>query len=59
MLNLIEKYSELTKSELQELAEITLLATASVINTTVKEGTTREQWFLDDLDNLNKLSVSQ
>jgi hypothetical protein len=27
MLNLIEKYNELTKSELEELAEITLLAT--------------------------------
>lgn len=64
MLNLIEKYNELTKSEseseseLEELAEITLLATESLINTIVEEGKQNEQWFLDYLDNLNKLSVS-
>lgn len=55
MLNLIEKYNELTKSE---LAEITLLAIESLINTIVEEGKQNEQWFLDYLDNLNKLSVS-
>ena len=38
MLNLIEKYNELTKSELEELAEITLLAIESLINTIVEEG---------------------
>ena len=60
MLNLIEKYNELTKSEseLEELAEITLLATESLIITIVEEGKQNEQWFLDYLDNLNKLSVS-
>ena len=58
MLNLIEKYNELTKSELEELAEITLLAIESLINTIVEEGKQNEQWFLDYLDNLNKLSVS-
>ncbi len=58
MLNLIEKQNELTKSELEELAEITLLAIESLINTIVEEGKQNEQWFLDYLDNLNKLSVS-
>lgn len=58
MLNLIEKYNELTKSELEKLAEITLLATESLINIIAEEGKQNEQWFLDYLDNLNKLSVS-
>lgn len=57
MLNLIEKYNELTKSELEELAEITLLATESLIKIVAEEGKQNEQWFLDYLDELNRLSV--
>lgn len=57
MLNLIEKYNELTKSELEELAEITLLATESLIEIVAEEGKQNEQWFLDYLDELNRLSV--
>ena len=58
MLNLIERYNKLTKSELEELAEITLLATESLIFFFVEEGKQNEQWFLNYLDDLNKLSVS-
>lgn len=58
MLNLIERYNKLTKSELEELAEVTLLATESLINAIVEEGKQNEQWFLNYLDDLNKLSVS-
>ena len=56
-LNFIKKHNELTKSELEALAEITLLATESLINTIVDEGKQNEKWFLDYLENLNKLSV--
>ena len=31
---------------------------STLINTIVEEGKQNEQWFLDYLDNLNKLSVS-
>lgn len=58
MLNLTDKYNELTKPNLKELSETILLAAESLINTIVEEGKQNEQWFLDYLDNLNKLSVS-
>ena len=58
MLNLIERYNKLTKSELEELAEITLLATESLINTIVEEGKQNEQRFMHYLDDINKISVS-
>ena len=37
MLNLMEKYNELTNSELEDLAEITLIATEFLINHIVEE----------------------
>lgn len=58
MLNLTDKYNELTKPNLKELSETILLAAESLIEIVAEEGKQNEQWFLDYLDNLNKLSVS-
>lgn len=57
MLNLTDKYNELTKPNLKELSETILLAAESLIEIVVEEGRQNEQWFLDYLDELNKLSV--
>ncbi len=57
MLNLIEKYNELTKPNLKELSETILLAAESLIEIVAEEGKQNEQWFLDYLDELNRLSV--
>ena len=57
MLNLIEKYNELTKPNLKELSESILLAAESLIEIVAEEGKQNEQWFLDYLDELNRLSV--
>lgn len=58
MLNLTDKYNELTKPNLKELSKTILLAVESLIEIVAEEGKQNEQWFLDYLDNLNKLSVS-
>lgn len=57
MLNLTDKYNELTKPNLKELSKTLLLATESLIEVVAKEGKQNEQWFLDYLDELNRLSV--
>ena len=57
MLNLTDKYNELTKPNLKELSKTLLLATESLIEVVAKEGKQNEQWFLDYLDELNKQSV--
>ena len=57
MLNLTDKYNELTKPNLKELSKTLLLATESLIEVVAKEGEQNEQWFLDYLDELNRLSV--
>ena len=57
MLNLTDKYNELTKPNLKELSETILLAAESLIEIVVEEGRQNEQWFLDYLDELNRLSV--
>lgn len=57
MLNLTDKYNELTKPNLKELSETILLATESLIEIVAEEGKQNEQWFLDYLDELNRLSV--
>lgn len=57
MLNLTDKYNELTKSNLKELSETILLAAESLIEIVAEEGKQNEQWFLDYLDELNRLSV--
>lgn len=57
MLNLTDKYNELTKPNLKELSETILLAAESLIEIVVEEGKQNEQWFLDYLDELNRLSV--
>lgn len=57
MLNLIDKYNELTKPNLKELSETILLAAESLIEIVAEEGKQNEQWFLDYLDELNRLSV--
>lgn len=58
MLNLTDKYNELTKPNLKELSETILLAAESLIEIVAEEGRQNEQWFLDYLDELNRLSVS-
>lgn len=58
MLNLTDKYNELTKPNLKELSETILLAAESLIEIVAEEGKQNEQWFLDYLDELNRLSVS-
>lgn len=55
MLNLTDKYNELTN--LKELSETILLAAESLIEIVAEEGRQNEQWFLDYLDELNRLSV--
>ena len=55
MLNLT--YNELTKPNLKELSETILLAAESLIEIVAEEGKQNEQWFLDYLDELNRLSV--
>lgn len=57
MLNLTNKYNELTKPNLKELSETILLAAESLIEIVAEEGRQNEQWFLDYLDELNRLSV--
>lgn len=57
MLNLTDKYNELTKTNLKELSETILLAAESLIEIVAEEGKQNEQWFLDYLDELNRLSV--
>ena len=57
MLNLTDKYNELTKPNLKELSETILLAAESLIEIVAEEGKQNEQWFLDYLDELNRLSV--
>lgn len=57
MLNLTDKYNELTKPNLKELSETILLAVESLIEIVAEEGKQNEQWFLDYLDELNRLSV--
>lgn len=57
MLNLTNKYNELTKPNLKELSETILLAAESLIEIVAEEGKQNEQWFLDYLDELNRLSV--
>lgn len=57
MLNLTDKYNELTKPNLKELSETILLAAESLIEIAAEEGKQNEQWFLDYLDELNRLSV--
>ena len=57
MLNLSDKYNELTKPNLKELSETILLAAESLIEIVAEEGKQNEQWFLDYLDELNRLSV--
>ena len=49
--------NKLTKSNLKELSGTILLAAESLIKTVVEEGKQNEQWFLDYLDELNRLSV--
>ena len=58
MLNLTDKYNELTKPNLKELSETILLAAESLIEIVAEEGKQNEQWFLDYLDELNRLSVT-
>ena len=58
MLNLTNKYNDLTKPRLKKLSETILLAAESLIEIVAEEGKQNEQWFLDYLDDLNKLSVS-
>lgn len=55
MLNLTDKYNELPN--LKELSETILLAAESLIEIVAEEGKQNEQWFLDYLDELNRLSV--
>lgn len=57
MLNLTDKYNELTKPNLKELSETILLAAESLIEIVAEERRQNEQWFLDYLDELNRLSV--
>ena len=57
MLNLTDKYNELTKPNIKELSETILLAAESLIEIVAEEGKQNEQWFLDYLDELNRLSV--
>lgn len=57
MLNLTDKYNELTKPNLKKLSETILLAAESLIEIVAEEGRQNEQWFLDYLDELNRLSV--
>ena len=57
MLNLTDKYNELTKPNLKELSETILLAAESLIEIVAEEGKQNEQQFLDFLDELNRLSV--
>lgn len=57
MLNLTDKYNELTKPNLKELSETILLAAESLIEIVAEEERQNEQWFLDYLDELNRLSV--
>ncbi len=57
MLNLTDKYNELTKPNLKKLSETILLAAESLIEIVAEEGKQNEQWFLDYLDELNRLSV--
>lgn len=57
MLNLTDKYNELAKPNLKELSETILLAAESLIEIVAEEGKQNEQWFLDYLDELNRLSV--
>lgn len=57
MLNLTDKYNELTKPNLKELSETILLAAEFLIEIVAEEGKQNEQWFLDYLDELNRLSV--
>ena len=57
MLNLTDKYNELTKPNLKELSETILLAAESLIEIVAEEGKQNEQWFLDYLDELNRLSL--
>lgn len=57
MLNLTDKYNKLTKPNLKELSETILLAAESLIEIVAEEGKQNEQWFLDYLDELNRLSV--
>ena len=57
MLNLADKYNELTQPNLKELSETILLAAESLIEIVAEEGKQNEQWFLDYLDELNRLSV--
>ena len=57
MLNLTDKYNELTKPNLKELSETILLAAESLIEIVAEEGKQNEQWFLDYLDELSRLSV--
>lgn len=57
MLNLTDKHNELTKPNLKELSETILLAAESLIEIVAEEGKQNEQWFLDYLDELNRLSV--
>ena len=45
------------KPNLKELSESILVEAKSLIKMTVEEGEQNEQWFLDYLDELNKLSV--
>lgn len=57
MLNLTDKYNELTKPNLKKLSETILLAAESLIEIVAEKGKQNEQWFLDYLDELNRLSV--
>lgn len=58
MLNLTDKYNKLTKPDLKELSETILLVAESLIEAVEREEKQNEQWFLDYLDELNKLSVT-
>lgn len=45
------------KPNLKELSETILVEAKSLIKIAVEEGEQNEQWFLDYLDELNRLSV--
>lgn len=47
----------MNQPNLKELSETILLAAESLIEIVAEEGKQNEQWFLDYLDELNRLSV--
>lgn len=57
MKELIERYNELTNPKVESLAKVTLVLIETIIEDIEESGRQNEQWFLDYLDELNKLSV--